>query len=114
MTIAAINGQSGAGMMYMHLAFPPCSDSAARIVRLSFQLHVGALKAPRKSARWELEQFDTEQLLRRLAAEYIADACLDLDALAWASKEAAAGRQARAPKARSAWGAAALKGVTCL
>jgi len=97
MTIASINGQSGAGMMYMHLAFPPCSLTAARIVRLSYRLHVGALNAPRHSARWEQDQFDTERLLRLLAAEYIAQACHDLDALAKASKEAAAARPRRVP-----------------
>lgn len=109
-----ITGQSGAGMMYMHLAFPPCSDLAARIVRLSYRLHVGALNAPRHSARFEQDQFDTERLLRRLAAEYIADACQDLDALAWASKEAAAGRAVGGQAQRRTPTARALKGVTCL
>jgi hypothetical protein len=114
MTIDAIKGQSGAGMMYCNLAFPPCSDAAARILRLSYRLYIGNLQTPKHSAHWEREQFETEALLRRLAGDYISQACQDLDALARASKEAAAGRAGGGQAQRRTPPARAPEGVTCL
>jgi hypothetical protein len=110
-----INGQSGAGML-LAAPDPRMSFAAMRIVRVSAWLRF-ELGDPRRSAAWERELFDVEQLLRVYAADYIALACEDLDAQAWASKEAAAGRKAAcatASAARRAGRVAAPEGVRCL
>lgn len=110
-TFMTINGQSGVGMLLP--TYPqPMSDAAFRIVRCAASLRMHLL-TPQKSAWFDAHVFELDSLLRGYAADYIAQACQDLDALAMASKEAAAGRPARAPKARSAGRSVASGGVTC-
>jgi hypothetical protein len=90
MTIEAINGQSGAGMVHMHLAFPPCSPTASRIVRMNRRC-IELLARPECGPFYDHQLFELSHDLRSIARDYIEAACLDLDALARRSREAAAG-----------------------
>lgn len=71
---------------------PRMSDHARRIVRCASHLRM-FMAAPEHSAWFDAHVYEVETALRRYAVEYIADACQDLDYLAWLSREAAAGRR---------------------
>lgn len=90
MSIDSIPGQSGAGMLEMHLAFPRCSFSAARIVRMSRRIN-DLLANPRRSPYHDRELLDLSHDLRLLARDYIDCACQDQAAMARRSREVAAG-----------------------
>lgn len=89
---------------------PAMSESARRIVRLS-----------RHWARMDRVRLHDDELylihirmdLSALAGQYIADATMDLDAMAWASKEAAAGRRPEGPREAGRGRAVAPGGLTC-
>lgn len=69
---------------------PPMSDNARRIVRLA--AHVRLFMAhPEKSPWFDQHMFEVDGLLRLYAADYIAQACTDLDAAAARSRAIAAG-----------------------
>ena len=125
MTITAINGQSGAGMVHMHLAFPPCSATAARIVRMNRRCHE-LLAHPEPSPFYDHQLFELSFELRLLARHYIEGACLDLDAMGRNSREVAAGHRgslvrtaqekadvAQAKRASSAFSSLLARGGFC-
>lgn len=92
MSIDSIPGQSGAGMLEMHLAFPRCSFTAARIVRMNRRISE-LLANPRPSPYYDRELFELSYELRLLARDYIDCACQDQDAMAFRAREVAAGRR---------------------
>lgn len=70
---------------------PSMSWAARRIVGCASHLRM-CMEHPERSAWFDHHVFEVETLLREYASDYIAQACQDLDHLAWLSRERAAGR----------------------
>lgn len=83
--------QSGAGMLIGPFE-PRMSDPARRIVRCAAHIRM-FMQTPEKSAWFDEHMYEVETALRGYAADYISQACQDLDFYAFLSREAAAGRR---------------------
>lgn len=70
---------------------PVMSDNARRIVRLAAHVRL-FMATPEKSPWFDAHMFEVDGLLRMYAADYIGQACMDLDAAAARSRAAACGR----------------------